>query len=118
MFNLNKSLNHTGIGDLGLFNKTVTKSFLDRTGCLTAKSLLQRRGSSLNVVYHFSEYETYANFVNEFYPGLYIFKHLEQINEGRDLNQGQNWNTKDVEVAIEKAKKTDKSILSIHSWKI
>jgi hypothetical protein len=117
-FNLNKSLNHTGIGDLGLFNKKVTKSFLDRTGSLTAKSLLKKIGPNLNVVYHFSEYETYANFVNEFYPGLYTFKHLEQINEGRDLNQGQNWCNIDIEIAIEKAKKTDKSILSIHSWKI
>jgi len=118
MFNLNKSLNHTGIGDLGLFNKRITKSFLDRTGCLTAKSLLNKIGPHLNVVYHFSEYETYANFVNEFYPGLYTFKHLEQINEGRDLNQGHDWKEADIEATIEKAKSTDKSILSIHSWKI
>jgi len=117
-FNLNKSLNHTGIGDLGLFNKKVTKSFLDRTGCLTAKSLLKKIGPNLNVVYHFSEYETYANFVNEFYPGLYKFRHLEQINDGRDLNQGHDWNSDDIKLSIEKAKKTDKSILSIHSWKL
>ena len=117
-FNLKKSLNHTGIGDLGLFNKKVTRSFLDRTGSLTAKSLLKKIGSNLNVVYHFSEYETYANFVNEFYPGLYKFRHLEQINDGRDLNQGHNWNSDDIKLSIEKAKKTDKSILSIHSWKI
>lgn len=117
-FNLNKSLTHTGIGDLGLFNKNITKSFLSRTGCTTAKDLLLKIGTRLNAVYHFSEYETYANFVNEFYPNLYTFKHLEQINDGRDLNQGQDWNDVDIKNTIANACKTDKSILSIHSWKI
>ena len=117
-FNLNKSLTHTGIGDLGLFNKTITKSFLSRTGCTTAKDLLLKIGTRLNAVYHFSEYETYANYVNEFYPDLYTFKHLEQINDGRDLNQGQDWNDVDIKNTIANACKTDKSILSIHSWKI
>ena len=118
VFKLNKSLEHTGIGDLGLFNRGITKSFLNRASCSTAKELLHKIGTHLNVVYHFSEYETYANFVNEFYPGLYVYKHLKQINSGKDLNQGQDWNQSDIEMAIDEARKTDKSILSIHSWKI
>lgn len=117
-FNLKKSLNHTGIGDLGLFNKNIIQSFLDSTGYSTPELLLEDIGPSMNQVFHFSEYETYANIVNQYYPGLYTFEPLSQMNEGRDLNQGQNWSENDVVATIERALKTDKSILSIHSWKI
>lgn len=118
VFNLKKSLNHTGIGDLGLFNQNIIKSFLDSTGCNTPEELLKNIGGYMNSVFHFSEYETYANFVDQYYPGLYEFEHLEQLNEGRDLNQGQDWNNNDIVNIIDKASKTDKTILSIHSWKI
>ena len=69
-FNLNKSLSHTGIGDLGLFNKNIIQSFLNRTGLTTPEELLKIIGPKTNVVFHFSEYETYSNFANEFYKGL------------------------------------------------
>lgn len=118
VFNLKKSLTHTGIGDLGLFNKKIVQSFLDSTGCTTPEELLYNIGGCMNTLFHFSEYETYANFCDQYYPGLYRFKHIEQINEGRDLNQGHNWNVNDINQAIDKALKTDKNILSIHSWKI
>lgn len=118
VFNLKKSLNHTGIGDLGLFNQNIIESFLHSTGCRTPEELLKNIGGYTNSVFHFSEYETYANFVDQYYPGLYGFEHLEQLNEGRDLNQGQDWNNNDIVDIIDKASKTDKSILSIHSWKI
>jgi hypothetical protein len=118
VFNLKKSLTHTGIGDLGLFNKTIVDSFLQSTGCSTPEELLKNIGGYTNTVFHFSEYETYANFCDQYYPGLYTFKHLEQLNEGRDLNQGNDWNSNDIELITSKALKTDKSILSIHSWKI
>ena len=117
-FNLDKSLSHTGIGDLGLFNKNITQTFLNYTGCKTGKELLYKVGSSTNVVFHFSEYETYANFCNTHYTGLYRFKHIEQENKGRDLNQGENWSTSDIKTAIENHKNLNKSILSLHSWKI
>jgi len=117
-FNLNKSLNHTGIGDLGLFNKQITQTFLNYTGCQAAKDLLYKIGNKTNTVFHFSEYETYANFVHTYYPDLYTFKHLEQINKGRDLNQGEDWNKTDIEAIIEQYKTTNKFILSLHSWKI
>jgi len=117
-FNLKKSLNHTGIGDLGLFNKNIIQSFLDSTGYSTPELLLKGIGPSMNQVFHFSEYETYANIINQYYPGLYTFEPLSQMNEGRDLNRGQNWSENDVVAAIDRALKTDKSILSIHSWKI
>ena len=117
-FNLDKSLNHTGIGDLGLFNKKIIQTFLNYTGTKTPGQLLKAIGSKTNVVFHFSEYETYANFCNTYYPDLYIFKHLEQQNSGRDLNLGQDWNQKDITSVIENNKNTNKSILSLHTWKI
>jgi len=117
-FNLDKSLDHTGIGDLGLFNKKITQTFLKYTGCNTAKDLLYKIGNKTNSVFHFSEYETYANFANTYYPELYVFKHIKQENKGRDLNQGQDWSIQDIKQTIEQNKNSNKSILSLHSWKI
>jgi hypothetical protein len=117
-FNLNKSLDHTGIGDLGLFNKKIIQTFLNYTGTETPLKLLKMIGPKTNVVFHFSEYETYANFCNTYYPDLYVFKHLEQQNSGRDLNQGQDWTQKDIITTIENYKNSNKSILSLHSWKL
>jgi hypothetical protein len=117
-FNLDKSLNHTGIGDLGLFNKNITQTFLNYTGAKTPVDLLKIIGPKTNVVFHFSEYETYANFCNTYYPDLYVFKHFEQQNSGRDLNQGLDWTQKDIITTIENNKNSNKSILSLHSWKI
>ena len=117
-FNLNKTLEHTGIGDLGLFNKNIIKTFLNYTGQNSSTDLLKKIGNKLNVVYHFSEYETYANFANQYYPNLYKFKHLEQLNCGKDLNLGQDWTDKDIKSTIEQNKNSNKSILSLHSWKI
>jgi hypothetical protein len=117
-FNLDKSLNHTGIGDLGLFNKKIIQTFLSYTGTQTPIQLLKTVGPKTNVVFHFSEYETYANFCNTYYTDLYIFKHLEQQNSGRDINQGQDWTQKDIITTIENNKNCNKSILSLHSWKL
>ena len=72
----------------------------------------------MNVVFHFSEYETYANFCNSHYPDLYKFKHLTQENKGRDLNRGENWTENDIKDTIENHKNSSKSILSLHSWKL
>jgi len=118
VFNLNKTLPHTGIGDMGLFNKAITNNFLQYTGCNTSKELLHKIGSNLNVVFHFSEYETYANYCNQYYPELYTYKHLKQYNKGRDLNQGEIWTKDDIITTIQEAQKTDNPILSIHSWKL
>lgn len=117
-FNLDKTLDHTGIGDLGLFNKNIIKTFLSYTGQNSGKELLQKIGSKTNAVFHFSEYETYANFANKHFPGLYLFKHLEQRNCGRDLNQGQQWTNSDIESIIEQNKDSQEKVLSLHSWLI
>jgi hypothetical protein len=47
-----------------------------------------------------------------------VFKHLEQENKGRDLNQGQDWTPKDIKETIELNKNSNKFVLSLHSWKI
>ena len=118
VFNLDKSLSHTGIGDIGLFNKQITKTFLNYTGCGNAEELLRSVCNKMNGVCHFSEYETYANFVNTYYTGLYKFKHIEQENKGRDLNRGESWSTQDIKQTVDNFKHSNKSILSLHSWKI
>lgn len=117
-FNLNKSLSHTGIGDLGLFNKKIIQTFLDYTGLTTSKDLFYKIAPKTTPGFHFSEYETYANFINTFYKDLYIFKHITQTNKGRDLNIGENWTEKDIKNIIEQYKNDDKIVLSLHSWKI
>ena len=98
--------------------RSTEQTFLNYTGCQTAEELLKNIGNKTNVVFHFSEYETYANFANTHYTGLYKFKRLEQENKGRDLNQGENWSISDIKETIEKHKNSSKSILSLHSWKI
>lgn len=118
IFNLNKTLDHTGIGDLGLFNKNIIKTFLNHVSEENMKDLLLKIGNKTNQVFHFSEYETYANFANQHYPGLYEFKHLSQQNNGKDLNQGQEWTKHDIETIFEQSKNIDKHIISLHSWKI
>jgi hypothetical protein len=117
-FNLDKTLQHTGIGDLGLFNRNITKAFLDTTGFKTPESLLRHIGPKTNVLFHFSEYETYANFVDTYFNKLYTFKFLNQKNLGRDLNQGQDWTVEDIKNTIQMYKENKFDTLSLHSWKI
>ena len=73
IFNLDKSLDHTGIGDIGFFNKNIVQTFLNYTGCNSFKDLLYTIGAKTSSFFHFSEYETYANFANTYYPELYTF---------------------------------------------
>jgi len=113
-FNLDKTLSHTGIGDLGLFNKNIVKTFLNYTGQNSGKELLQKIGNKTNAVFHFSEYETYANFANKYFEDLYIFKHIDQQNCGRDLDRGQQWTNEDIEATIKQHESN--TILSLHSW--
>jgi hypothetical protein len=118
VFNLDKALPHTGIGDLGLFNKQITKTFLNYCNCQTPKDLLYKIGNKTNALFHFSEYETYANFIEKYYNELYIFEHIKQENKGKDLNRGEQWTEKDIKDTIEQNLTSNKSIISLHSWKL
>lgn len=118
IFNINKTLKHTGIGDTGLFNKHICNTILKYTGCKTPEELLYIIGNNLNSFYHFSEYEFYSNFVNTYYPGFYIFEQFNQYSQGRNLDNGEDWNVQAVESAIKEAKINNKTILTLHSWKI
>ena len=117
-FKLNKSLNHTGIGDIGFFNKKITKSFIDYTGLSSAKEILTRIGPYMNTVFHFSEFETYANFSNTYYENLYKFKPIKQQNNGKDLNKGENWDSNSLENIDKESRLVDADVISIHSWLI
>ena len=117
-FKLNKSLNHTGIGDIGFFNKKITKSFIDYTGLSSAKEILTRIGPYMNTVFHFSEFETYANFSNTYYENLYKFKPIKQHNNGKDLNKGENWDSNSLENIDKESRLVDDDVISIHSWLI
>ena len=116
VLNLNKSLTHTGIGDLGLFNKQIIKSILDFCSCSSYKEFIDHIKNKMHLFFHFSEYETYSNFVNTHYHNHYEFKHFNQFNKGKDLNHEQNWTIQDIEQTIKKAKQTDADILLMHSW--
>jgi len=118
IFNLSKTIAHTGIGDVGLFNKKITESFLSKLGFENCKDLLEFIGPKINNIFHFSEYETYANFVNEFYPGHYLFNKLNKETHGKNVDNGENWTSLEVESAIKAAKINKKQILTLHSWKI
>lgn len=117
-FKLGKSLNHTGIGDIGFFNKQITKSFLDYTGVDTAKDLLTKLGPNMNSYFHFSEFETYANFCDTYYKDLYKFKKIIQQNNGKDLNQGESWDDNSLEKIDKESRLIDADVVSIHSWLI
>lgn len=117
-FKLDKSLPHTGIGDIGFFNKKITKSLLDYTGVESAKELLLNVGPYTNNVFHFSEFETYANFCNTYYKDLYRFKPIKQQNNGKDLNKGENWDSNSLDSIDKESRLVDADVVSIHSWLI
>ena len=118
LFNLDKTLLHTGIGDVGFFNKKICNNFLEYTGYKTPANMLRDIGKLLSPNFHFSEYETYSNFVNKFYKNHYRFKKLEQINLGRNLDLGEMWSNEEVKKCIDEHKNSGKSILSLHSWQV
>lgn len=118
VFNINKTLYHTGIGDVGLFNKHICKDVLKYAEVNTSEELIRSIGSKLNTFCHFSEYEFYSNFVNTFYPDLYEFKQSKQATQGRNLDSGESWSVLDIEKSIKDAKIKDHTILTLHSWKI
>lgn len=116
-FDLYKSLNHTGIGDVGFFNKKIIQTLFNRVN-FKQKDFLLEIGNKLTNIFHFSEYETYANFVNEFYPNLYCFKQLNKISTGKNLDSNENWTNTEIVNAIKNAKNNNKQIITLHSWKI
>ena len=72
----------------------------------------------MNTVFHFSEFETYANFSNTYYENLYKFKPIKQQNNGKDLNKGENWDSNSLENIDKESRLVDADVISIHSWLI
>lgn len=116
LFKINKSLEHTGIGDLGTFNKGIIKSFLDYCNFNNITDFYNFISDKLHLLFHLSEFELYSNFVNIHYPELYTFKRIVQHNTGKDSNLGQQWSTNDIENTIQIAKNTEADILLMHTW--
>jgi hypothetical protein len=113
-----KVVEHTCIGDVGFFNKTYVADLLKHTRCSTPQKLLEMIGGSFTPEYHFSEFETYANFVQQTNPNTYNFERLTQRVLGRWLDAGEdNWRKPQIEYAISDAwGKWD--VLNLHSWKV
>jgi hypothetical protein len=116
LFKINKSLEHTGIGDLGTFNKGIIKSFLDYCNFNNITDFYNFISGKLHLLFHLSEFELYSNFVNTHYPELYNFKRIVQHNTGKDSNLGQQWSINDIENTIRNAKNTEADILLMHTW--
>ena len=72
----------------------------------------------MNSYFHFSEFETYANFCDTYYKGLYKFKKIKQQNNGKDLNQGESWDDNSLEKIDKESRLLDADVVSIHSWLI
>lgn len=117
-FNLDKSLPHTGIGDMGFFNKDLCAKFLEFCGASSRKDFLDMFCDKIDASCQFSEFEAYANYVNEYHKGLYSFKNIKQVNEGKRLDLGQRWGEGEIERLIETHKDTETEVLQAHSWKI
>jgi len=116
IFNISKSLNHTGIGDIGIFNKKIINSFLKYCNCKTPQEFISNIQSNMNLLFHFSEYETYSNFTKTYYPDLYQYSNIKQFNTGRDSNIGQYWTDQEINSTIKEAKQTDANLLLMHTW--
>jgi len=116
IFNISKALDHTGIGDIGFFNKTIINSFLSYCSCSSSEELINKIQSNMNLLYNFSEYEMYCNFTKTYYPNLYQYKQIKQYNTGKDSNIGQTWNDSEIIKTINNAKQTDSDLLLMHTW--
>jgi len=117
-FNLDKTLPHTGIGDMGFFDKRLCKKFLEFCGASSKSEFLDLFCDKIDASCQFSEFEAYANYVNEYHKGSYIFKQVKQANEGRRLDSGQFWKDGEIERLITNLKGSDIEVLQAHSWKI
>lgn len=115
---IDKVLSHTCIGDVGFFNKTYVADLLKHTRCSTPQKLLDMIGGSFTPTYHFSEFETYGNFVQQTYPDSYNYTRLTQRVLGRWLDAGEDhWRIPEIEKAISDAE-GKWNILNLHSYKI
>lgn len=117
-FNLDRSLSHTGIGDMGFFNKNICNQFLNFCGVTGKTEFLDLFCDKIDAECQFSEFEAYANFINQYYPDTYIFKKIKQENTGKRLDLGQTWGEGEVEKIIYFLQDSDVEVLQAHSWKI
>jgi len=117
-FGLRRSLEHTGIGDIGFFNKKICNNFLEYCNVENPEKFLDLFASRITPYCQFSEFETYANYVNEFYPDMYKFKRVNFRKEGRRLDFGQCWKPGELRSLVQESEGLDFEVLQAHTWKI
>jgi hypothetical protein len=117
MFNLEKVSNHTFIGDMCFFNKTIIKEFLDNCN-LTVDEFIKRSAKIISLPAHLSESELYGSYVSKYHPDLYKFKPLKQFHYGKSLstNSPDGWDKDEIKNLIGKYKNSDYDIIQMHSW--
>lgn len=115
---LHRTLSHTGIGDIGFFNKNICKEILEYCNVKSPSEFLDLFSTKITATCQFSEFETYANYVNQFHPDLYKFEQVKFHKDGRRLDLGQSWGDGEIASLIQFCKNTDAEVLQAHSWKI
>jgi len=113
---LEKSNNHTFIGDMCFFNKKIINALLESRG-LTVKSFIERSSQIISLPVHISESEMYGSFITKHFKN-YKFKQLKQYQFGKNLsdNNPNAWSEEEIKKLIGKYKNSDYDIIQMHSW--
>lgn len=114
-FNMTRKLDHTAIGDIGLFNKKLVNRFLNENGYSSGREMLEKLGGTMTPFFHFSEFETYGNYVvNEY---MYFKLNQKTLGKWLDTPGVENWTVEEISAMLmEYDGKID--TLQLHSWKI
>jgi len=117
MFNLPRKASHTYIGDIGFFNKNIVKHLIEYSG-LTKEQIIEQSYNIITNTCHLSEFELYGNFIETFYPDLYITKRLKALKNGKfQFNPYEtNWNLEETLQLIQKGTIEKYDVVNMHSW--
>jgi hypothetical protein len=109
-FGIEKVLPHTGIGDIGFFDKRIVRKWMNGS---TVEEMLMQLGNKMTPNYHFSEFETYANFAY----GNYNYVKLDQKSFGKRLDLGEDWTETEINKKVVEFDGHCET-LQLHSWKV
>lgn len=117
MFNLEKLANHTYIGDMGFFNKTIIQSFVDYTK-RSVNDIIEESYGIISHDCHISEFELYGNFVEKYYTDFYKTKQLKSLVRGKFQNNPYttNWERDEVKQLIQEGISGGYDVVNMHSW--
>jgi hypothetical protein len=117
MFNLDKLAEHTYIGDMGFFKKSIIEDFIQFTK-LTPSEIINKSYDIINVGCHISEFELYGNFLELKYKNLYKTKQLKSLHNGKFQYDPYkcNWSKDEVINLINEGKNNGCDVVNMHSW--